>query len=172
MTPRTLRLEDDGTIPNSDLPLLLYERALDPTAGDLAAAFERRFAANGWTGSWRNGIYPYHHYHSTTHEVLGIAHGAATVQLGGEGGPIVEVRAGDVVVIPAGVGHKRVSASSDLLVVGAYPDGRAWDLCRGGNGERARALVNLAAVPLPACDPLHGPDGPLSRLWREARTCS
>jgi len=34
-------------------------------------------------------------------------------------GPVVVVRAGDIVVIPAGVGRKNEGASKDLLVVGA-----------------------------------------------------
>ncbi|HMN85705.1 MAG TPA: hypothetical protein PKA74_06930, partial [Bauldia sp.] len=74
---------DDGDIPNSRLPLILYARAIDPAAGDPAEAFEALFAANGWPPAWRNGIYGFHHYHSTAHEVLGIARGSAEVRFGG-----------------------------------------------------------------------------------------
>ena len=63
--------------------------------------------------------------------------------------------------IPAGVGHRLERGSSDLLVVGAYPEGRAWDLRRGDPAERDLVMANLAAVPLPATDPIHGAAGPL-----------
>lgn len=163
-------LADGGGIPNNpDLPALLYRGAVDPPAGDPARAFEDLFARHGWTGSWRDGIYPFHHFHSTAHEVLGIARGRVRARLGGEGGISVELAAGDVVVLPAGTGHKNEGASPDLLVVGAYPDGQEPDLRRGGPGERPRVLANIAAVPLPAADPVRGPDGPLVRLWRAGR---
>jgi uncharacterized protein YjlB len=159
---------DDGRIPNSLLPLLLYRGVLDAGAGDPAASLELLFAQHGWTGAWRDGIYAFHHFHSTTHEVLGVARGSAAVRLGGEGGDALDLAAGDVVVIPAGVGHKLERAGDGFLVVGAYPDGRAWDVCRGEPAERAKVLANLARVPLPAADPVFGGDGPLVALWRAA----
>jgi uncharacterized protein YjlB len=162
---RALRFGDDGRIPNSSLPLLLYPGALAEETGDLAGALEERFAGNGWSGGWRNGIYPFHHYHSISHEVLGIARGRATVRFGGEQGETVEVKAGDVVVIPAGVGHRNEGSSPDLLVIGAYPGGCDYDLCRGLPGERPRVLESIAAVPMPATDPVHGPNGPLLGEW-------
>lgn len=165
---RTLRFDDDGRIPNSPLPLLLYAGAIASETDDLAGALEQRFADNGWGGGWRNGIFPFHHYHSTSHEVLGIARGSARVRFGGENGPIVEVTAGDVVVIPAGVGHKNEGSSPDLLVIGAYPEGRDYDLCRGEPGERPRVLESIAAVPLPTSDPLYGSGGPLLGQWAGA----
>ena len=163
----THRFADDGRIPNSPLPLLVYRHAL--SGGDLAGAFERRFAAHGWRGAWRNGIYGFNHFHSTSHEVLGIAQGEALVRFGGEGGASVAVTAGDAVAIPAGVGHRLERGSSDLLVVGAYPEGRAWDLRRGDPAERDLVMANLAAVPLPATDPLHGTAGPLVAAWQDPR---
>jgi uncharacterized protein YjlB len=165
-TVATLVFEDDGSIPNNPLPLLLYRGALDQSLADPAAALEQRFATHGWRGGWRNGIYPFHHYHSTSHEVLGIARGRATVRFGGANGTSVEVEAGDAVVIPAGVGHKNEGASDDLLVVGAYPDGCDYDLCRGRPEERDHALRNIQRVPLPATDPLFGMQGPLVSHWR------
>lgn len=166
------RFADDGRIPNNpQLPLIVYPGALAPqgcTSEDLAGEFERLFAANGWPDGWRNGIFGYHHYHSTAHEVLGIARGGARVLLGGETGIVAEVRAGDVVVIPAGVGHKRLSPAGDLLVIGCYPRGQTPDLCRGEPGERPRVLASIATVPLPAADPVLGVDGPLMRAWRAA----
>ena len=118
----TYHFADDGVVPNSPLPLVVYRGAL-PAAGDRAGYCEALFAKNGWPDAWRNGIYAHHHYHSTAHEVLGIAQGEARVRLGGDNGRTVELDAGDVVVIPAGVAHKREAASADLLVIGAYPAG-------------------------------------------------
>jgi uncharacterized protein YjlB len=159
------RLADDGTIPNNAiLPLIVYRGALSPS-GDVAAKFETLFERNGWSGGWRSGIFAYHHYHSTAHEVLGIASGQARVRFGGDHGESVEVRKGDVVVVPAGVGHKRESGSDDLVVIGAYPEGRRPDLNTGKSGERPTVLDNIARVPVPEADPVFGPTGPLTKHW-------
>jgi uncharacterized protein YjlB len=157
---------DDGAIPNNpELPLLVYPGALDPAVGDLASSFEALFAGNGWGGSWRNGIFPFPHYHSRAHEVLGIARGEAKVRFGGEQGVVTTVRAGDAVVIPAGVGHQNLGASADLLVIGAYPGGQRPDLCKGDAGERPQVLDSIARVPQPQADPIRGARGPLMEHW-------
>lgn len=158
-------LSDDGTFPNNSLPVLVYKNAVRPGASDPAVAFEEAFESNGWTGSWRNGIYDYHHYHSTAHEVLGIARGSVKVHLGGPMGKMFELAVGDVVVIPAGVSHKNGGSSKDLLVVGAYPGGTSADMRYGRHGERPEADKNIAAVPLPTMDPVSGAGGPLLRRW-------
>src|SRR5205807_7991374 len=155
LSVETLTFDDDGTVPNNRLPLVVYRGALG-TDGDRARRCEEMFAANGWPDSWRNGIYAHHHYHSTAHEVLGIAEGSARVRLGGEHGQSAELRAGDVVVIPAGVAHKREAASGDLLVIGAYPRGQSPDLCRAEPAAHDPALAAIAAVPLPEADPVTG----------------
>jgi uncharacterized protein YjlB len=165
----TFVFADDGLIPNNPLPLVLRRGAIAPSAGDPARAFEATFRKHGWTGTWRDGIFDFHHYHSTSHEVLGIAAGSAVVRFGGEGGAAVAVTAGDVVVIPAGVGHARLHASPDLLVVGAYPNGMPYDLIRADADAIAQARRRIAEVPLPETDPVDGPGGPLARLWRGAR---
>jgi uncharacterized protein YjlB len=158
-----LRFSGDGAIPNSSLPVLVY-RGVD--AAQEAAVAERAFAANDWRGAWRNGIYPFHHFHSTAHEVLAIVAGRASVTLGGPQGETVEVSRGDVLVLPAGTGHYNAGSSADLLVVGAYPGGMSWDLRRGDPAEYAEVQANIAAVPVPATDPVGGADGALPRLWR------
>ena len=161
-------LADNGPIPNNArLPLLLYRGVLRPPEDDPAAAFEQVFARWNWKGSWRNGIYTFHHYHSTSHEVLGVYAGQATVRLGGPGGDGITavLRAGDMVVIPAGVGHCNTGSSADFGIVGAYPDGHTWDLLRGEPGERPRADENIARLPLPVNDPFFGADGPLRKIW-------
>lgn len=161
---RSIHLQDDGVIPNSRLPLLHYRQAVR-VAGDPASLFEALFSGNEWSGIWRNGVYPYHHYHSTAHEVLGVYAGSARIQFGGESGPTVEVSAGDAVVIPAGVAHRKEEASDDFAVVGAYPSGQSADLCRGNKKERLEADKALAAVPRPSRDPLYGTGGPLLEIW-------
>jgi uncharacterized protein YjlB len=161
--PETLRFSGDGAIPNSALPVLVY-RGLD--LAQEAAAAERAFAANDWRGAWHNGIYPFHHFHSTAHEVLAIVSGRASVTLGGPQGETVAVRRGDVMVLPAGTGHCNAGSSADLLVVGAYPGGMSWDLRRGDPAEYEEARANIAAVPLPDTDPVGGAGGVLPRLWR------
>jgi len=161
----THHFADDGIVPNNPLPLVLYRGALGGE-GDLAARCEAMFEANGWPGAWRNGIYGHHHYHSTAHEVLGIARGFARVRLGGEHGATVELRAGDVVVIPAGVAHKRESASGDLLVIGSYPRGQRPDICPADAAAHDASAGNVARVALPASDPVTGRAGPLLDCWR------
>lgn len=163
---RTWHLKDDGLVPNNALPLVVTASVLDATPSDPESALLQLFARNGWSNGWVNGIYPYHHYHATSHEVLGIARGHATVQFGGESGPTLEVAAGQVIVIPAGVGHCRKSSSSDLSVVGAYPGGCDWDLKRATPEARQQALKDIPNVPLPDTCPVGGRDGPLMNLWR------
>ena len=160
---------DDGIVPNNTLPLVLYRGALGGE-GDLASRCEAMFEANGWPGAWRNGIYGHHHYHSTAHEVLGIARGSARVRLGGESGATVELRAGDVAVIPAGVAHKRESASGDLLVIGSYPQGQRPDVCRADAALHDKSAGNVAHVALPASDPVSGEAGPLLDCWRDGKS--
>lgn len=161
------RFEDDGVFPNSRLPLLLYVEAV-PRAEANPQRMEALFSAGGWPPAWRASVFTYHHYHSTAHEALGVAQGWARLMLGGPGGREFEVRAGDVVVIPAGVAHRRLESGDGFMMVGAYPPGQDWDLLRGEPGERPAADRNIAAVPLPKTDPVGGPDGPLLRHWRES----
>lgn len=167
MNVETETLGDDGRFPNNEeLPVLMYRQAIDAADGKAARRLEATFRENGWGGSWRNGIYSYHHYHSTAHEVLGVARGSARVQLGGEEGLVLDLEAGDMVVLPAGVAHKNLGSSSDFLVVGAYPRGQTWDMNYGEPGERPTADENIKATPLPETDPLEGADGPLMTYWQ------
>jgi uncharacterized protein YjlB len=166
MAVETHWFEDDGAIPNSPLPALVYEDvedALDP------GSCESMFARHGWLGSWRDGIFRFHHFHSTAHEVLGIVAGSATVVLGGPRGRSFDVRQGNVLVLPAGTGHYNAGSSADLLVVGAYPDGMTYDLRRGDPAEHDEVVANIRAVPLPRTDPVRGANGPLTELWARGR---
>lgn len=162
-----LRFADDGAIPNSRLPLLIYRQAV--TRADVSPErMEALLDKGGWPPRWRSTIFTYHHFHSTAHEVLAVASGEARVMMGGPKGDELAISAGDVIVIPAGVGHKRLSSSGDFLVVGGYPPGQDWDLLRGAPGERRAADENIARVPMPETDPVFGPSGPLIDLWRPA----
>lgn len=163
--PETYLLQDDGSIPNNPrLPLLVYQGVLTGEERTPSGC-KNLLRNNGWTGNWVNGIYDYHHYHSTAHEVLGVTGGEARVQFGGPEGEILEVVAGDLVVLPAGVGHCNLGSSPDFQVVGGYAGGRSWDMNTGKPEERPGVLENIKAVPVPEADPVSGEDGPLLEIW-------
>ena len=164
--PETCTFSDDGSIPNSSLPVVLYHGAVGDRAD--AATYEELFAGHGWLGAWRDGIFPFHHFHSTAHEALGIVAGEVQVMLGGPQGRRFPLRAGDVVVLPAGTGHCNLGSSPDLLVVGVYPNAMKWDLRRGDPAEHDEVLANIARVPLPDQDPVLGAQGVLLELWSDA----
>lgn len=167
MQSEKIFFEDDGSIPNNALPLLLYRNAFDERGSEGAKWLEDHFAENNWTNSWRNGVFSYHHYHSNTHEVLGVYSGGAKLHLGGEQGEKMDIKAGDIIVIPAGVGHKNLGSSSDFGVVGAYPNGSSYDLKKGKKSEHTEAKKNIAKVPVPDTDPLLGKDKGVPKVWKE-----
>jgi len=153
----------NGLPNNPRLPLLVYRDVLD-LVGDAAGRCEALFARHGWDDAWRNGIFGYDHLHVSMHEVLGIVRGRARVRFGGDGGPEAEVNAGDVVVIPAGVGHRNLGASSDFLVIGAYPGGGYPDTSTSASAG-PDAADRVARVPVPTQDPVYGRAGPLTETW-------
>ena len=166
--PESYMFTDDGSVPNNArLPFLVYRGVIDligtPNPED---AIEKVFRKNGWIDLWRNGISPYVHYHSMIHESMGIARGRAKVRFGGAKGEELEISAGDFAILPAGTGHQCLWASPDLVVIGAYPKGGRFDLCRGSKAEREKALTTIPKVPMPETDPIYGKSGPLLTLWR------
>ncbi len=155
-------LNSDEEMPNNpNLPLLFYQGGIHKRTDTCANVF----GENNWTNAWKNGVFDYHHFHSNTHEVLGIVSGTASILFGGENGIKIEVNKGDVVVIPAGVAHKKESSSEDFQVVGAYPNGMIPDLKTGKADERKEAIENIKNVPFPTTDPLQGRYGPLVEIW-------
>ena len=155
---------DDGRFPNSRLPVLVYRAAIAPE-DCTPEALEALFDGHGWPSQWRSGVFDYHHYHSTAHECLGIATGSARLRLGGPDGRDFDVSAGDVLVLPAGTAHQRLSNSADFLVVGAYPPGQSFDILRGESGERPASDERISQVKLPTTDPVGGQGGPLLEHW-------
>lgn len=182
------RLEPSAGFPNNPrLPALLYRGAFrlpgqsstysavsrhlraagDPAAHELAArTVEKTFARHRWSSGWRDGVYDYHHYHSTAHEVLGCYSGRATLQLGGPFGQSINFACGDVLVLPACTAHKLVVASEDFCVVGAYERGRSYDMQVGNPAEHVASERRAREVPLPQFDPVYGDGGPLLLAWR------
>lgn len=157
---------DDGRIPNNPLPLLVYQQALEGNDRGISEC-KSLLAGNGWGGAWVNGVFPYHHYHSNAHEVLCVTSGNARVTFGGHEGTTIEIEAGDVAVVPAGVGHCNAGASGDFTVIGAYPRGQeSYDLRTGEEGERPEVIENIRSVESPVRDPIFGDQGPLMRRWR------
>jgi uncharacterized protein YjlB len=153
--PETLLLPPDEMMPNSPLPVVIYRKVESEEVP--ARGFEALFQSNGWRGIWRNGVYDFDHFHSNAHEVLGVARGSARLQLGGEAGQPVEIKAGDVLVLPAGTGHRRIRASADFTIIGAYPPGQEhYDICRSRSPELE---LRISKVARPATDPVRGGGG-------------
>ena len=160
---------ENGTFPNNSiLELCLFKQVFPHDAVHLPELIETRFKKNQWLPAWRNGLYPFHHYHSTAHEALGVYSGWVEACFGGPQGTIVRAAAGDVIIIPAGVAHKNIEQSPDFSVVGAYPTGQKWNMKYGRPDERPQADRDILQVVLPAADPVHGPGGPLMQLWNPA----
>lgn len=159
-----LAIADNG-VPNNPLPLIIYPRAVPAEVEDIAGWFEETFAAHYWTPRWRYPIFPYTHYHPNTHELLGVAAGWAEVLFGGDNGRLVTLRAGDAVLIPAGVGHKQIAASDDFLCVGAYPQAMQPETLRDDKSVLAQSQEKIRHVPLPQEDPLTGGEGAVTDFW-------
>lgn len=160
----TLYFEESGAIPNNpDLPVLFYRGVLKENPEKAESIFNE----NNWRNSWEGGVFDYHHFHSNTHEVLGVVNGTATLIIGGESGQKAEVEPGDVLILPAGTGHKRLSSSEDFKVAGAYPNGMDHNLKTDENNQRTQLLIEIKEVTLPSLDPVYGESGPLLSLWKK-----
>jgi uncharacterized protein YjlB len=169
--PISIIFSDDGVVPNNPrFPVVLYRGAvaLRTQPFDPATVMDTLFETNGWTRSWRDTIYDFVHYHSQIHEVLGVSRGDARVEVGGVKGRIITLKPGDVVVLPAGTGHRLIEASPDFLVVGAYPEQGDYDECTDTR-NRPDAIKRIARMSRPSSDPVYGKKGPLVQLWSAPR---
>lgn len=155
-----------GVPNNAKLPLVIYRHALAAGRRDLASEIEALYHDHGWGGAWRWSVYDFHHFHCNAHESLAVFRGTARVQFGGERGDAFDVGVGDVIIIPAGVGHKKLSSSDDFQVVGGYPGGQVPDMNRDDDAVCAKWQTAIPNVPLPEADPIYGAAGPLMRLWK------
>jgi uncharacterized protein YjlB len=165
--PETLHCDSDETMgyPNSPLPVLIYRDVIDtPGPEARAATFEAMFKRHGWPPSWRYHLYDFDHFHSTAHEVLGIFRGQARARLGGPNGRELMLCEGDVLVLPAGVGHASLEADDDFCMVGAYPPGQRPEIERGDPAQLEAAKARVANVETPESDPV---GGSLTSLWTQ-----
>lgn len=158
-------IKDNGIFPNSNLPVLHYKQALPLPLLFAGSKVKTLFQKNGWTNNWKAGIYPYHHYHSNTHEAMAVISGQTLLLLGGENGIMLTLKKGDVIVIPAGVAHKNLGKENNITCIGGYPDGKDFDMNYGAIGERVRAEKMIAQVPLPVSGPVCGKEDPLLSVW-------
>ncbi|WP_312824747.1 cupin domain-containing protein [Epilithonimonas sp.] len=166
MEVKTFYFKDDGIIPNSKFPLLVYKNAFSERGNSGADFLEKKFRDHNWYNSWRWGVYPFHHYHSVSHEVLGVFQGTALLHMGDPNGEKLNVEAGDILIIPAGVGHKCISHSEDFTVVGAYPNGMDYDLVKEEKSKHAQSVKNIQKVSFPSDDPLLGKTGGIKKYWK------
>lgn len=155
----------EGMPNNGRFPLVVYRGAL---AGEARTpeGCQALFRRNGWQGTWVNGVFPWWHYHLRSHEVLGCVAGGARIGFGGDQGVVAEVEAGDVVVIPAGVGHKRLAQQPGFVVVGGYPPGQDGTVSTPDEVPLEAAIREVAAVPVPETDPVVAAAVGLPVLWR------
>lgn len=71
-----------------------------------------------------------------------------------------EVRKGDVIIVPAGVGHRLLEdLDGDFEMVGSYPRGKSWDMCYGAEGEEEK-IKGIKELSWFEKDPLYGDNGP------------
>lgn len=165
---KRINLTENKPYPNNELPVLYYENILKEvldesfTAHDVLQLFEN----NGYTNGWVNGILARHHFHSTAHEVLACTKGEVKVQLGGENGEMTTLREGDVILLPAGTSHKKLDATENFEIVGAYPvNDSEYDFQYGDAISYEAIKKRIKEVKLPDTDPVTGSPGEVQKYW-------
>jgi len=160
--------EPDGGVPNSRLPLAFWRSRLpaDARSGPAANALFRK---NGWQGTWVYTVFPFWHFHTRGHEALACVAGRARIGFGGDHGIEVDVAVGDVCVIPAGVGHRRLDSSPDFLMAGGYPPDQEGNIIRIGDLDDGTIAGEIAALALPETDPISGQVDGVVAAWRKAK---
>lgn len=156
-TYTTHLIKTHGNFPNNNqLPVIVYSNAFDFGHEKHSEVIKKIFKKNGWFRSWTNGIFDYHHYHSNNHECLGIATGWVKVILGGENGIILDLKAGDALLLPAGISHKKISSSEDFSCVGAYAIDVEYNMKYGSPSEFQASVKQISNLPNPLSDPIFG----------------
>ncbi|OCF42847.1 hypothetical protein I317_03324 [Kwoniella heveanensis CBS 569] len=174
--------------PNTSLrpyPLLIYKQAFDPSSSASSfspSAIESYLRNVGAVEpAWRYTMYQQHHYHSNTNEVLLVSSGRAKLCFGGsaDNDNRVEIDAdkGDVIIIPAGVGHallheeqKAEGGGERYQMIGSYPTGSEnWDMCTGEKGEKDGKWRAIEQVGWFERDPIYGDEGPIVELAKEMK---
>ena len=160
------QFSDDGMFPNNrHLPVLFYKGVLDLPVIFSSSSVRNLFEKNGWNDVWENNVYEYHHYHSRSHEVLGVYQGKTTLLIGGNKGVEISVKKGDVLIIPAGVAHKNLGPENSIKVVEAYSKKGGYDINHGYKDERLKTERNIQSVPIPMTDPVFGAAGEMMKFW-------
>lgn len=136
------------------LPVLVSRTAVDHELLDIAAALEALFRSNGWVCRPQGTLQGEYHYHSTAHEVIGIASGSAILGIGGPHSVRIAVDASDLLVLPAGTGHCRLADRAGFCVITANPPDQEADICRTTASTEIASAIE--AVPYPTSDPVLG----------------
>lgn len=165
LDPLVRVFQPDGGIPNSNLPLVLWKGRLPIGTRDGRAAC-RLYQMNDWAGTWVYTVYPFWHFHTRGHEVLGCVSGRARIGFGGEGGIVADVEPGDVAIVPAGVGHRKLDGTTDFLMAGGYPPGQQGNIVSPGEMDAREIAAELRGVKLPLTDPITGKADGVVALWR------
>ncbi|PWY94853.1 cupin domain protein [Aspergillus sclerotioniger CBS 115572] len=160
-----------GGIPNTSVqskPLMIYHKAFNASASDLATHLEEIGEVRP---QWVYSMYSQTHFHSTTHEVLGVVSGRARLCFGGEANPErfePTVEKGDLIIVSAGVGHRLLddlgAGHESFKMVGAYPPQKQWDMCYGESREENKVSRNIQELDWFHSDPLYGTDGPVLQV--------
>lgn len=162
-----INLEANDRFPNNSLPALIYRKALNLDENNQnEEACKELLLRNNWGNNWTDSIFDFHHFHSNTHEVLAITAGNAEVVLGGPGHDAIFLHRGDVLIIPAGVAHKKKNSSSDFKCVGGYAGGRDYDMNTGNDQELEKVIKEMRVVPLPETDPVTGKKDTILSYWK------
>src|SRR5699024_3881969 len=164
----TIYLNEEKPYPNNPLPVLYFENVL---AASLEEEYNgddvlQLFTNNGYTNGWKNRIIDQHHFHSSAHESLTYTEGKLCVKLGGENGEMLTIRKGDVLLLPAGSAHKKLEATANHEIVGAYPlNDSDYDFQYGDASDYEMIKKSIENVNLPDTDPVTGAPGNIQQFW-------
>lgn len=165
---KPIYLSENEPFPNNAYPVLYFENVLSEVLEEDYTAEEvlKLFELNGYTNGWVNGIMERHHFHSNAHEALACTNGEVRVQLGGPHGEMVTFRKGDVVLLPAGTSHKKLDATENFEIVGAYPTSDPeHDFQYGDTDSYDEIKERISLVDKPETDPVTGSPANIETYW-------